>query len=117
MKSFKTFIQETARPELLDIANEAIVFLKRTPEGRNVHAGDTDKAEWNGSEVIAGIRHWGKWENPEYSEDEEDYDWQELTVDSAYKIKDYLKEFEKKHSGVKITFSAGEKNWIYIHLK
>lgn len=117
MKTFKTFIKEADQSDMLDIANEFITFLKNKPEGNQVHSGDVDKAEWNGSEVIASIRYWGKWVTPAQEEDEEDYDWQELSSDSAKKIENYAKEFEKKHKGIKIKFSSGEKNWIYIHVK
>jgi hypothetical protein len=114
MTTFKTFLQEADKPDLLSIADQAIAFLKNTPEGRRVHSGDIDEAKMNGKAAEAGMRYWGSWENPSDAEDDEDYDWQQLTEFAVMRMHVYMKELNKKFPGVKIKYHSGEKNWIYV---
>jgi hypothetical protein len=56
-------------------------------------------------------RYLGKWENPPEAEDDEDYDWQEPTKDTADKIVSLVQSFESRYP-VKITPQGSEKCYI-----
>jgi hypothetical protein len=117
-KSFKLFLEADVKNSL-KIADEVVAMLKNKPEGHHVRSSDIDKAEMNGPKAMAALRNWGDWETPSdaHDEDEEDYDWQELSDSSYKKLKAYVEEFQKKYPEVKITYGSGEKNWIYIYVK
>jgi hypothetical protein len=115
MKLHHVLQEDKADP--LKIANEIISFLKSKPEGRQVHGSDIQKAEMVSGEASASIRHWGKWVTPPDADDDEDYDWQELSQESGKKLKEYLDDIKKRYPNSKIYVSTGEKNWIEIQVK
>jgi hypothetical protein len=59
----------------------------------------------------AEVRYWGRWEGDDGSGD---YDFQELSSTSAKEIASILNQVEKRHPKVAMSYSTGEKNWIYI---
>jgi hypothetical protein len=63
------------------------------------------------------IRWWGKWRVPAGEEDDGDYDWEELDKSSHKILNDEIKKFSNRYSKVKITYSIGEKNYIYIKVE
>jgi hypothetical protein len=84
---------------------------------------DEDKQEMTTTdpkqrEYRYSVRHFGQWENPEWAEDEEDYDWQEPTPATVKKVEKIWKEalretgigkyINKQQSGP----STSEKNWF-----
>ena len=60
------------------------------------------------------LRDWGQWVTPSDVEDDEDYDWQELTGKYHKILRDICAEVEKDFPGVKVEYDAGEKNWITV---
>lgn len=65
-----------------------------------------------------GVRHWGNWEVPEGEEDDGDYDWEVMTPQSEAKLKEIMIKLNASMpKGWKLTYSVGEKNWIYFHIK
>ena len=63
------------------------------------------------TEVSFDIRYWGEWVNPDYAQDEEDYDWKILTEESHERLRKIVADLEEKH-GVHIQYSTEEKCWI-----
>lgn len=63
-------------------------------------------------ELSMSCRNWGTWELPEDMEDEEDYDFEELTSASYQKMTSIIKELNKKYKEYKISSSVSEKNYI-----
>ena len=61
------------------------------------------------------IRYWGHWEIPEDEEDDGDYDWEVLSQDSAKKLNDLIKKFEKENK-CHIDYHTSEKNWILFRI-
>lgn len=61
----------------------------------------------------AGLRDWGRWVMPDGVDDDGDYDWQELSSESATKAGQIVDAVQKKFSDLDIKFSTGEKNWLY----
>ena len=74
------------------------------------------RVEDDGNTVCVSIRDLGKWENPSDARDEEDYDWQELRSSSREQICKVVKKVQSE-SGRKITWSAGEKNWVCFDIE
>lgn len=67
------------------------------------------------------IRYWGEWVNPEFAENEEDYDlqdydWKVLTDKSYKKLKNIIDGLNKKYKKANITFRCSEKCWIDIEV-
>jgi hypothetical protein len=101
---------------LINIANAVISKIKSSNPSK-VWRGvsdDIDQAAMTGDTAIAAIRHWGDWVLPMDCEDEEDYDWKELSDHSATQIDNIISVFLKENKSVNITFGAGEKEWIYV---
>lgn len=69
----------------------------------------------NGKFHTISVRYLGKWKNPSYARDEEDYDWQVLHKSSGKQIDKVIKKISKA-SGRKITWGTSEKNWIDIDI-
>jgi hypothetical protein len=109
--------EEHAKSFVLKLANDLVNLLSDKPEGREVALHDIDKAEYKNGKAMAALRYWGKWETPSDAEDDEDYDWQNLSSESSKKLKDYIETFNNRHPEVTITFNTGEKNWIYVYVK
>ena len=89
-----------------------------------IHNVDTDgyirssdfRVEDYGDFINVQVRDLGKWKNPSYARDEEDYDWQVLHKSSGKQIDKVVKRMAKQ-SGRKITWSAGEKNWLSFDIE
>lgn len=63
------------------------------------------------------IRDWGQWENPVCcEEDEEDYDWKELSNSSWEKLDNITGEILKKYKKVEIKFQTCEKNYLEVYI-
>ena len=62
------------------------------------------------------IRDLGKWKNPSHARYEEDYDWQVLHQSSGKQIDKIVKKLQRQ-SGRKISWDAGEKNWISFDIE
>lgn len=125
MSSFKEFIQEATKSDpvadKIYIADRLVSFLKGKPEGRGCDRGDTQDAENHGGQVVASLRYWGNWVTPPDADDDEDYDWQELSKESSTKLKAYVDEFKKTNASTignyHISVGTGEKNWLEIEVK
>ena len=88
---------------------------------RNVQTdGYIDRSDFRvedyGDVMNVQVRRLGKWKNPSYAIDEEDYDWQVLHKSSGKQIDKVVKQMVKK-SGRKITWSAEEKNWLSFDIE
>ena len=103
------------KEEKIRQATEALEALKSRISGGGYHPTDEVKEEYlsyrKETKVSFAIRYWGTWVNPDYAEDEEDYDWQVLTRESADRLKELTKEYGERY-GVTITFTIDEKCWI-----
>lgn len=62
------------------------------------------------------VRHWGTWQVPVDAEDDGDYDWEELTDESAAKLKQVINGVEAKYPNVRFDVQTSEKNWITAQL-
>lgn len=71
-----------------------------------------DKDTW-----CASIRDWGRWQIPDGEEDDGDYDWEELSDESATKLQGIINEFSKRYPTIEFRWQTGEKNWIYVYAK
>ena len=69
-----------------------------------------------GNVISVQVRHLGKWKNPSYAHDEEDYDWQVLHKSSGKQIDKVVKKMAKQ-SGRKISWSTEEKNWLSFDIE
>ena len=97
----------------LKFATEAwLSALKRETRG-----SQTDPVEVLHGEGRAAIRDYGRWENPPEARGEEDYDWQELSAKSHQDLEKSIKDMAKSYPKLKFTYTTGEKNWLYLHVK
>lgn len=88
---------------------------------RNVQTdGYIDRSDFRvedyGNVISVQVRHLGKWKNPSYAHDEEDYDWQVLHKSSGKQIDKVVKKMAKQ-SGRKISWSTEEKNWLSFDIE
>ena len=74
------------------------------------------RVEDYGNVINVQVRHLGKWKNPSYAHDEEDYDWQVLHKSSGKQIDKVVKKMAKQ-SGRKISWSTEEKNWLSFDIE
>ena len=89
--------------------------LRRNVDTDGYISNSDFQVEDYGKYMSLSVRYLGKWQNPYYAEDEEDYDWQELKSSSRKQIDKVVKKMAKQ-SGRKITWSTSEKNWIDIDI-
>ena len=89
--------------------------LRRGVDSDGYISSSDFRVEDYGDSVSVQIRYLGKWKNPSYARNEEDYDWQVLHKSSGKQIDKVVKKMAKQ-SGRKITWSASEKNWIDIDI-
>lgn len=68
---------------------------------------------WDMESDTFSVRDWGTWINPPEADDEEDYDWQELSDESYARLRKIVDDFYKKYS-FQFNFEIGEKNYIYF---
>jgi hypothetical protein len=90
---------------------EILTAFKQVSRGTATSPVEGDGSGW----CQASIRNWGKWETPKY-QDDEDYDWQELTPEYQNKATEIIKHFKQKYPDFRISYQAGEKNWITFQL-
>lgn len=75
-------------------------------------------AEWRPVEATQGggyqfeVRDWGEWQNPVDAEDEEDYDWQELTDHSSKLLRSIIAKVRSAYPNVNLQELGSEKNWL-----
>ena len=74
------------------------------------------RVEDYGDVISVSIRDLGKWKNPSHARYEEDYDWQVLHQSSGKQIDKVVKKLQRQ-SGRKISWDAGEKNWISFDIE
>lgn len=101
---------------LKDAAWEAFQRLKS--HSMMARYGDTDSpTEERGGEYYFGLRDFGSWSNPPEARDDEDYDWQVISQESAKAIKTVLDDVAKKYPTLKFDWSPEEKNWISVRVR
>ena len=64
----------------------------------------------------ASVRDWGTWELPEDCEDEEDYDWEELSESSYNKLQDIIERYRESYKDYEFHFQTSEKNYIDVRV-
>lgn len=67
----------------------------------------------NGMEF--GVRYWGDWVIPDGEEDDGDYDWKVPSERTRTEVKRAVDAAQKRHPKVKLSYSTGEKEWLYFH--
>jgi hypothetical protein len=77
----------------------------------------SDPVEVLHGEGRAAIRYWDKWEADYGDEDEEDNDQEVLAKSAIAKLEKVIVDLMKRHPKMKFTYTTGEKNWIYLHVK
>jgi hypothetical protein len=92
----------------------ALLDVKLAMRDRDAQGADWGEFSTNGNAMTLDVRYWGRWENPEGEEDEEDYDWQKLSAESRKKLERILGDIEKRHPKVALSYSTEEKNWLVI---
>jgi hypothetical protein len=102
--------KKPATPEEL---NQAAAALKSA-----FKAGSTSYADYQELEGGIGfsVRYWGSWQVPADAEDDGDYDWEELTPESAKKLQQIINSVEAKYPNVRFEVSDSEKNWLTAEL-
>jgi hypothetical protein len=109
----KMLFESESTPKL--IVKDILSTMERHPLGRQADV-DSDIEEKN-NYAEGSIRYWGKWRVPAGEEDDGDYDWEEMDENSKKTLSDEIKKISTRYPKVKITFSAGEKNYIYIRVE
>ena len=103
-------------PDESDTAFRAALALKEKLE-RTGGFYQADPIEMNARfNYEFAVRNWGEWETPYEAEDEEDYDWQQLSNRSWNLLGDIIDEIKRRFN-VKIRAQAGEKNWLYFEVE
>ena len=100
--------------DLKQAVNAAIAMFKRSGRGGEQIIPSENFDGFNDNEAIAGIRHWGNWENPPDSYDEEDYDWQDPTDETYEKAKKIIAEISKQFPDIKFALEVEEKNTMIV---
>jgi len=93
------------------------VYVNMRSEKENRYADWREVPEKAHGGFSIETRYWGHWETPQDVEDDEDYDWQELSSDSRKKLRDIIDRVSKNYPDVKLSYDIGEKNWITIFAK
>jgi hypothetical protein len=97
--------------DLLKAVGDMLNIMKRQRQFNS----NVDEPRMEGMQAVAGIRDWGRWENPHDAHDEQDYDWQVLTDQSRRELDKLHNQFSKQYPGIKFEFSTEEKNWIMLY--
>ncbi len=99
--------------DLAHLADQVYDAFKRHPEAKWVDQTNKPKIDRAGNYQM-DFRDWGQWENPSDAEDEEDYDWQELTPKSRKAAAEVCAAMEKTFKGIKVKYGTGEKNYLEV---
>jgi hypothetical protein len=100
--------------DLKQAVNTAIAMFKRSGRGGEQIIPSENFDGFNDNEAMAGIRHWGNWENPQDEEDEEDYDWQNPTDETYEKATKLIAEISKQFPDIKFELEVEEKNTMIV---
>lgn len=66
--------------------------------------------------LFCSCRDWGHWQVPD-GEDEEDYDWEELSENSYEELVAFIAKLRTKFPDFSICFETGEKNYIDFRVR
>lgn len=113
MRAYEIF-EDPKNPE--DVKN-ALIKIKNLMQGRSRHGQFRDIEEEHGGWLSFNVRHWGEWEIPQGEEDDGDYDWEELSLESYQILSQIVDAARAEFPSVTISFQTGEKNWITIQAK
>ena len=100
--------------DLKQAVNTAIAMFKRSGRGGEQIIPSENFDGFNDNEAMAGIRHWGNWENPQDEEDEEDYDWQNPTDETYEKATKLIAEISKQFPNIEFELMIEEKNTMLV---
>jgi hypothetical protein len=100
--------------DLKQAVNTAIAMFKRSGRGGEQIIPSENFDGFNDNEAMAGIRHWGNWENPQDEEDEEHYDWQNPTDETYEKATKLIAEISKQFPDIKFELEVEEKNTMIV---
>lgn len=103
--------QDSLRPAITDMLGLMRKNQGRTPSDWGAINDDDSGGLW------FDVRYWGTWVVPADAEDDGDYDWEEPSPETVAKLQQLIREVERNHPNVKITFRVGEKHWLEIWAK
>ena len=89
-------------------------LMRNVSSDGSIRNSDFDVVD-EGNYTSVYIRHLGQWKYPNGIR-EEDYDWQVLRSSSSKQINNIVKKLQKQ-SGRKISWDAGEKQWISFDIE
>jgi hypothetical protein len=117
-KGVKSPISKIDKPVNIESAlRELLNTVKSIHSNRKWGNYDARGPEQEGDRWVAEIRYWGNWQVPDGEDDDGDYDWEELTGESAMKLQQIIDEYSKRYPSVKFYWQTGEKNWIYLYAR
>jgi C1A family cysteine protease len=107
--------QEDKRLEMNETSNTLKNELLKKIESdySSLKRSDFKETQNDDGSLDVDVRFLGRWESPEF---EEDYDFDDLSSKSSKQIQKIVGDVQKK-SGRKISWDAGEKNWINFNIK
>ena len=103
-----------SRERLTTAVNTAIAMFKRSGRGGEQIIPSENFDGFNDNEAMAGIRHWGNWENPQDAYDEEDYDQQDPTDETYENATKIIAQISKQFPDIKFELEVEEKNTMIV---
>ena len=100
--------------DLKQAVNTAIAMFKRSGRGGEQIIPSENFDGFNDNEAMAGIRHWGNWENPQDAYDEEDYDQQDPTDETYENATKIIAQISKQFPDIKFALEVEEKNTMIV---
>ena len=106
-----------SRERLTTAVNTAILMFKRSGKGGEQVIPSENFDGFNDNEAMAGIRHWGNWENPQDAYDEEDYDQQDPTDETYENATKIIAQISKQFPDIEFELAVEEKNTMIVSAK